>query len=79
GVDRPCVAIRSGDYVLRGYYTERFSMPTRYALYHVIEDLAETHDLSTEMPHQFEEMKKQLEAIYKSANAERKAQKVITY
>jgi len=73
----PCVSIRSGNYVLRGIYEQKFKKPDKYVLYDVVNDINEEKELSAAKPEIFEQMVKQLEDMYESVNAERMAKKVI--
>lgn len=68
---KPNTSIRSGNYVLRGLYAEKFRMPEEFVLFDVVNDPDEQHELSAELPALFSELKAQLIAIYTSANADR--------
>ena len=68
---KPNTSIRSGNYVLRGLYAEKFRMPEKFVLFDVVNDPDEQHELSAELPEVFAELKSQLIAIYTSANADR--------
>ena len=70
-VDRPSVVLRSGNYVLRGIYQEKFMLPDQFVLYDVVNDRAEKNELSVQKPEIFNELKNQLIAIHKSVNTER--------
>ena len=68
---RPSVSVRSGQYVLRGIFREKFKLPEEYMLFDVVNDPNEQHELSEENPELFEELKSSLLKIYISANADR--------
>jgi arylsulfatase A len=70
---RPSVAVRSGNYVLRGLYEEKFKMPKDFVLFDVVNDPGEEHELSAEAPEILNELRSALIDIYKNANAERLA------
>jgi len=67
------VVVRSGNYVLRGLYKEKFTAPEVFVLYDIVNDPEEKHELSAEKPEIFKDLKDQLLSIYKSANADRMA------
>jgi len=62
--DRPNTVIRDGDYVLRGFHSEQFSVPERFELYNIVEDPGEETELSATEPGRLREMKAALLAIY---------------
>ena len=67
----PVVAIRDGDYVLRGLQSESFTQPTQFVMYDVVNDPEEVKELSQEKPKLFLSMKKKLIAKYQNVNKER--------
>lgn len=67
----PVVAIRDGDYVLRGLQSESFTQPTQFVMYDVVNDPEEVKELSQEKPELFLSMKKKLIAKYQNVNKER--------
>lgn len=67
----PVVAIREGNYVLRGLRSDIFTLPTEFALYDVVNDPNEQYELSEREEELFASMKQKLIAIYQEVNAER--------
>ncbi|MFP4059596.1 MAG: sulfatase-like hydrolase/transferase [Bacteroidales bacterium] len=65
------VAIRRGDYVMRGIQKERFLQPAEFVLYDVVNDIEENNELSEKVPEVFENMKKELLQMYLEVNEER--------
>jgi arylsulfatase A len=68
---RPHVAIRSGNYVLLGYHTQRFEFPDKFKLFDVVNDPEQKHDLSSKQRSRFETMKSQMEKMYRNVNDDR--------
>ena len=68
---RPNPSIRSGNYLLRGIYKEKFRPPEEFVLFDIVNDPEEMNELSADQPELFEKLKMQLLDIYESANAER--------
>ena len=68
---RPHVAIRSGNYVLLGYHTERFKFPQKFRLFDVVNDPEQKRDLSSKQRSRLETMKSQMEKMYRSVNDDR--------
>jgi len=68
---RPHVAIRSGDYVLLGYHTQRFKFPEKFRLFDVVNDPEQKRDLSSRQRSRFETMKSQMEKMYRNVNDDR--------
>ncbi len=72
----PQVAIRSGDYVLRGMRKRSESpidFPARFQLFDVRNDPEETRDLVDSRPELFAEMKAEMEKVFLSVQQDREA------
>ncbi|WKN42439.1 sulfatase-like hydrolase/transferase [Tunicatimonas pelagia] len=67
----PVVAIREGNYVLRGFQNKAFTLPTEFTLYDVVNDPEELEELSKVKSDLFASMKQQLLEMYRAVNAER--------
>ncbi len=67
----PAVAIRAGNYVLRGFQTEEFTLPTQYTLYDIVNDPKEQQELSEVESDLFASLKQKLLNMYQEVNAER--------
>jgi len=69
---QPVVAIRDGNFVLRGLQTEAFTPPTQFVLYDVVNDPNEKQELSRVKPELFKELKQKLQNKYQEVNNNRK-------
>jgi arylsulfatase A len=73
-IPTPRVSIRQGDYVLRGFASNReaaFARPDIFQLHDVVHDRMETVELSEFEPEIFESMKQELLEMWDDVNAER--------
>lgn len=68
---RPVVAIREGNYVLRGWQTEKFTIPTEFTLVDVVNDPEEQQELSQMKPDIYQRLKQKLINKYREVNTER--------
>ena len=68
---RPVVAIREGNYVLRGWQTEKFTIPTEFTLVDVVNDPEEQQELSKVKPDIYQRLKQKLIDKYQEVNTER--------
>lgn len=70
----PAVALRSGDFVVRGVHTgTRFALPRQFVMYDVVRDVDERHELSATHAALFARLVDQLKAIHASVDADRLA------
>ncbi|MEM9675822.1 MAG: sulfatase-like hydrolase/transferase [Bacteroidota bacterium] len=67
----PVVAIRDGNYVLRGLQSEAFTQPTQFVMYDVVNDPEEKQELSQQKPGLFRSMREKMLAKYQDVNKER--------
>jgi N-acetylgalactosamine-6-sulfatase len=76
-IPTPRVSIRRGDYVLRGFTSEKvaFAEPDIFQLYDVVHDRQELVELSQFKPEVYEKMKKELLDMWRDVNAEREQTK----
>lgn len=65
------VAIRKGNYVMRGVQAKRFEAPEAFVLFDVVNDLEEKHELSGKEPELFLSMKRFLLEMYDEVKRER--------
>ena len=73
-IPTPRVSIRQGEYVLRGFASDReaaFARPDIFQLYDVVHDRLETVELSKFEPEVFESMTQELLEMWSDVNAER--------
>lgn len=68
----PAVAIREGNYVLKGLQTEVFKLPTNFTLFDIVNDPKELQELSEVESDVFASMKQKLLEMYQEVNTERK-------
>ena len=67
----PTVSIRSGDHVLRGLNNGRANFPERFEMYDLINDPQEEDELSRKMPDLFDQLKVEMEDLYREVNRDR--------
>lgn len=65
------VAIRKGNYVMRGVQKGKFVQPEEFVLFDVVNDIEEKNELSEVKPEVFEQMKNELIDMYGDVNEDR--------
>jgi arylsulfatase A len=68
---QPRVAIREGNFVMRGYHYESFTEPQEFTLYDVVNDPDEQNELSTKNSVLYQKMRSILLDMYREVNEER--------